>query len=181
LAFIFDSSISMGFDPEKGLGEYHFAVLAVYSILQSLKKRNLAHLLNYAALNFSHRTVCSGWRGYSEINEVKRAIFRYQGLNTTLDPVALRDLRVTRRGRFIAFMLSDTGFNTLDNAVEIASEIRLATSSGIAGYFLFQLGEPSTFSEMLRKDGVPVLPVKSAEDFLHRSIEFTKELYAETA
>jgi hypothetical protein len=177
MAFIFDSSISMHFEPFEGngKGEYHYAALAFYSILKDLEMKNIAHMLRYNMINFSFDTVSSGWCPYSEIEKVKKALFQYQGNCTVLDPKALQDLRTKRRDNCVVFMLSDTGFNDIFNAHAILREIR-QFGQGIS-FFLFQLGSPSAFSVAVEKMGFPVLLVQSAEDFMEKTLSFTKDTY----
>ncbi len=181
LSFIFDSSISMDFKPfeDEGRGQYHFAALAFYSILNYLEKEGLAPLLNYYLINFSHTTYSSGWRPYAEINEVKRTLFDYQGSGTILDPKALEDLRANRRDNMICFMLSDTGFNSDENERQVIQEVDKMIGSGGIGFYLFQLGLPSTFSKAMEERNLPVHHVQSAEDFMNKAIRFSKSLYGE--
>ncbi|MBM3200163.1 hypothetical protein FJZ53_04450 [Candidatus Woesearchaeota archaeon] len=181
LSFILDSSISMGFKPFEGEGQggYHFAVLAFYSILNYLEKEGLAPLLNYHMINFSDTTYSSGWRNYSELMEVKKTLFDYQGNGTTLDPKALEDLRDNRKDNLLCFMLSDTGFNSMDNEAKIIEEVDKIIGTRSIGFYLFQLGYPSRFSKAMEERNIPVQYVKSAEDFMNKSIRFSKSLYGE--
>lgn len=181
LSFIFDSSGSMNFEPfeGEGKGQYHFAVLAFYSILNYLEKEGLAPLLNYYSINFSKTTYSSGWCSYSEINKVKSTLFDYQGGGTALEPAVLQDLRVNRRDNLISFMLSDTDFNFKENETQVIQEIDKILATGGIGFYLFQIGLPTTFSKAMEERNVPVQYVKSAEDFMNKAIRFSKDLYGE--
>ncbi|MDP2908589.1 MAG: hypothetical protein Q8N77_02170 [Nanoarchaeota archaeon] len=181
LSFIFDSSISMGFQPYSGdgNGEYHFAALTFYSILNYLESEGIAPLLNYHLINFSNSTYSSGWCSYSEINKVKVTLFDYQSGGTVLNPKYLHDLRTSRKDNVISFMLSDTDFNLQENEKEIIKAVDEILASGGIGFYLFQMGQPSTFSEEMKKRNVPVHYVKSAEDFMNKAIRFSKDLYGE--
>ena len=179
LAWIFDSSISMEFEPfeGEGRGDYHHAALAFYSQLNYLESNNLAHLLNYNLINFSYDTKSSGWKNYNEIWDVKRALFDYQGGGTFLDPNALKELRETRKDNIICFMLSDTYFNVESNAEDCLKEIELMKSCGGIGFYLYQMGGHSPFSAEVERIGFPVQTVTSAEDFMNKGIKFAKDLY----
>ena len=177
LAFILDSSISMGFEPIAGVGEYHTAVLAFYSILKSLEEKGTAHLMNFSVTNFSDLTDSSGWCDYSSLGRAKRSLFNYQGGNTVLKPEAMANLRKTRRDNFLCFMLSDTGFNYRANELEILEEVDRMIDSGAVGFYLFQLGGESWFSSQVEKRNAVVDYVSSAEDFRKKSIKITKEIY----
>lgn len=179
LAFIFDSSISMTFDPLAGVGEYHYAVLAFYSIIAGLEAKSLAYYLKYYAMNFSSRSISSGWQSHNRLDVVKKAIFDYQGTGTVLDPAALRDLRENRSDNVIAFMLSDTDFNYSENIDALLHEIDMMIDCGGIGLYLFQLGAPTRFSSEVEKRGIPVQRILSAQDFMNKSIQFTKDLYGE--
>ena len=177
MAFIFDSSSSMLFKPLEGngYGEYHYAALAFYSILRDLETKNIAQMLKYNMINFSFSTVSSGWCSYSDIEKVKRALFQYQGNCTVLDPQTIKDLRTNRHDNCVVFMLSDTEFNDIFNAHAILREIK-QFDQGIS-FYLFQLGSPSFFSNAIEKMGFSVHYVTSAEDFMEKTINFTKSRY----
>lgn len=179
IGFIVDSSISMDFQPfeKEGAGQYHFAVLAMYSILRYLEETGNAYVLNYHAINFSEKTTSSGWCSYYEFERIKQTFFDYQCKGTELDPQALRNMREQRRGNFICFMLSDTFFNELDNQAEILKEVEALVETPGIGFYLFQLGMHSSFSQDLEKRGIPVHLIRTTEDFMNLSIRFTKDLY----
>ncbi len=183
LSFILDSSGSMDFDPFNGdgYGKYHFASLGFYSILKFLEEIGLAPLLNYHLINFSDTTVSSGWRSYSEIMLVKQALFDYQGRGTFLDPQSIRDLKMKRKDNFICFMLADGEFNSNDNQKEIIKEIEEMRGIGGAGFYLFQIGGHSAFSQELENRGFQVKLIRGAEDFMNLSIRFTRDFYGEVA
>ncbi len=181
LSFIFDSSGSMDFRPfeGEGRGEYHFAALAFYSILDFLEKEGLAPLLNYYLINFSETTYASGWCPYGEINKVKMTLFDHQGSGTELDPQALKDLSYNRRDNMLCFMLSDTRFNSDKNEQQVIQEVDKMIGAGGVGFYLFQLGYPSTFSKAMEERDLPVHYVMSTEDFMNKAIRFSKSLYGE--
>ena len=180
ICFIIDSSSSMRFDPLKGegSGDYHYAVLGFYSILKYLKEANLAYELGYNLINFSHTTVSSGWRSYREIEEVKRTLFDYQGSWTNLDAKELQKMRETRKDSVICFMLSDTMF-AMDNEREIIDEVDQMLATGDMGFYLFQIGGPTTFCRALEDRGIPPTYIASAQDFMNLSLRFTKNLYGQ--
>ncbi|MFH1401137.1 MAG: hypothetical protein ABIH41_06480 [Nanoarchaeota archaeon] len=181
LSWIFDSSISMEFNPFEGdgSGQYHLAAVAFYSVQAYLEQVGLANLVNQHMMNFSLDTRSSGWCGHREIERCKKTLFDYQGGGTFLKPNHLRDLRVNRRDNFVNFMLSDTDFNSRQNTADIIQEFDQMLDTGGIGLYLFQLGPPTIFSEAMKERGVYVQPIKSAEDFLELSIQITKDLYAE--
>lgn len=179
LAFVFDSSVSMGFDPIAGTGQYHYALLAFYSILQFLESQNLAHLIKYLGMNFSYKTVSSDWCSYREVSQVKKALFCYQAGGTFLDVDTFSSIRKERTDNCIVFMLSDTFLNFDSNINEVVEEIKLIQRDSGIGFYLFQMGPLSPLAMKCEKMGVPVHKVNSAKDFMDKSISFTKDLYGE--
>jgi hypothetical protein len=187
LSFIFDTSSSEKFDPFKGYGEYHYACLAFYSILNYLEENGLAPLINYNIINFSDITIPSGWKTYSEIFEIKRILFDYQSGATILNPSALEEMRITRKDNFISFMLTDGGFNLRNNTLDVIKEIENIVNSGAAGFYLFLLNSDVGFARehensrnfinAMNDLKVPVHPISSSKDFLYKTIEFGKNLY----
>ncbi len=184
LGFIIDGSISMDFKPFEGdgVGEYHLAVLTFYSMLNDLEQKGVAPLINYLAMNFGlpGDTRSSGWRTYSEIDEVKKTLFDYPSAGGTyIDRKALADFRLDRKDNCLLFMLSDTMFSSPENTLEIISEVDEMLGSGGIGLYLFQIGSKTPFSIAMEDRGVGVNYIESAQDFLDQTIIFTRDLYAE--
>jgi hypothetical protein len=179
LSFIFDSSGSMHFEPfcGEGKGDYHFAVLTFYSILKDLQERGLAPLINYNVINYASFTRDSGWQPYSQLEKVKRSMLDYQKGTTILDPLALKKLRTTRKDNFISFMLTDGGFVEPENEAAVVCEIEEIKKIGNIGFYLFQMGGRSSFSEKLESMQIPVHYISSAQDFMENTIKFTSDLY----
>jgi hypothetical protein len=181
LGFIFDSSFSMGFNPEKGEGEYHLAMLAFYSVLNYLEDIGMAPFLNYLGINFSFTTYCSGWKPYYELDEVKRTLFDYQKGGTFLAPEALRDLRLKRQDNALVFMLSDTALNSPANEQEVIREFETMLKEGGIGLYMFVLGGPTTMSKRCQELGASINYIQGVEDFMNATMVVSKELYGEIA
>jgi len=178
MCFIIDSSMSMEFEPYEQTGDYHYAVLAVYNIIEYLARNNLLSLLNFSAINFSKETIYSGWHPYTHLDKVKRALLKYQGDFTTLDSKILKQVAEERKDNFILFILTDSGFNKKEIAIEVGDTLIDIANGGYASVFHFQMGyDLNGFSHRLKRNNIPVLEISSAEDFMHLSLQFTKELY----
>lgn len=179
LGFILDQSASEEFDPIKGTGEYHLAALAFYSSLEGLRQMGIAPLINYLGVGFSNRgsTASSGWKSYSEIDDVKRVLLAYQGGGTYLDAGVIGGLAKERRRNCVIFMLSDTLFEDTHNEDCILEELGQTRKEGGVGFYLFQLGGMTRFSGEILKMGYPVLYVRDASDFLNKSIILSKDIY----
>ena len=74
-------------------------------------------------------------------------------------------------------MLTDGGFNFQDNQESVVSEIENMVSTGGIYFCLFQIGPQTSFSNQLEERGVHVEYIKKAEDFMKKTIRFTKDLY----
>jgi hypothetical protein len=169
----------MEFSPFKGDGggQYHYAVLAFYSILRDLEEKNLAQFLRYKAINFSWSTITSPWCEYMDIESVKKTLFDYQGAATVLDPNHLKELRESRYDECLVFMLSDTCFNSRLNQEEVFEEVKGMIQDPSLEFYLFQLNTDSEFSMRVRKEGGSVQVIKNGKDFLNQSMKMTEDRY----
>ena len=75
------------------------------------------------------------------------------------------------------FMLWDGGFNFRSNEVEILEELKMMQHEGGIGMYLFQIGAETNFSNDAKALGIPVHPIRAADDFLNLSLQFSKQLY----
>ena len=149
-------------------------------MLDQLEEIGIAPLLKYNMINFSSRTVESGWHTYAQMPAVKRAMFDYQGSFTYLDPRALERLRKGRTDSFLCFLLTDGGFNANANADAVLAEIDMMQKTGSIGIHAFNLGGSDCyFWRGFRNLGLKDQPVRNAQDFLDKAIKFTKEFYSE--
>jgi hypothetical protein len=175
LCFVYDSSGSMDFNPEAGQGKYHIAMLTFYSILHGLQEKGVAPLLRYNGINFSNVTFSSGWQPYSRIDEVKRALFSYQGGGTTIAVKELTELREQRKDRYIILLFSDMA---ISNADELVRELIETSSTRAATVLVFKLDGEDLSTEKLRQAGIEVFYPRDAQDFMNSSIRIIKDTYA---
>jgi len=76
--------------------------------------------------------------------------------------------------RYLAVMVSD---GEISNWAEVVPEIKGIVDSG--NYFvLFQLEEPSEFSEVLKKEGLDVIYVARPEDLIGLSLKRVRNILA---
>ncbi|MBI4472194.1 MAG: VWA domain-containing protein [Acidobacteria bacterium] len=175
LCFVFDSSGSMGFDPQHSKGEYDIAVLTFYSILRSLDAKGIAPLLKYNSINFSNVTFASGWQSYRDLEKVKRVLFQYQGGGTTIDVNRLSELRNSRSDNYLLFILSDLMITNID---ALECEFIDTHQSRAASVLVFKLGGRNLLCERLEDSGMSVLYPSKAEDFMYGSIKIAREAFS---
>jgi hypothetical protein len=121
IAFIADSSGSMSSDLIAGDEEpYDLLLRAKYSVLNWIIRTGKAFHMKFGVINFSGSTYFSGWKPYSELDEVKKTLFHYQGGGTVLNPKVIERLYMERQDPFLAIVTTDGG---LDNPEEAAEEL----------------------------------------------------------
>lgn len=152
LAFLLDSSGSMNYQPYKGKGEYDLLLRTVFGVFQWLRTKGLASFLRYAVLNFSEKTVYSGWLAWQYKDLLNQTLFQYQGGSTSLDPEVLQRLVRDAKRPFTAIMVTD---GELDNAEE-ALECIAGNFQPPRGLILVQIEEESEFARGLRERGFRV-------------------------
>ncbi len=172
--FIVDSSSSMDWEPFKGEGKYDLCIRSVYSILKYLEDFRMIKDSYFCVINFSDSTNYSGWVGAEGLDNIKEGLFEHQNGNTILDPNAIRRMRNDSFFRYLAVMVSD---GEISNWAEVVPEIKGIVDSG--NYFvLFQLEEPSEFSEVLKKEGLDVIYVARPEDLIGLSLKRVRNILA---
>ncbi len=152
LAFLLDSSGSMGYEPYEGRGLYDLLLRTVFGVFHWLRSKGLASYLRYAVLNFSETTRYSGWCGWSERDRLYEGLFDYQGGKTVLGADVLHRAAEEARRPFTAIMVSD---GELDNqgAALRCIEKRFQPPNGLV---LVQLHIDSGFARGLREMGFRV-------------------------
>ncbi len=172
IAWILDSSGSMGWDWKNGAGRYDAAARIVYSIHLSLDKSGKGQHMNYSMINFSDSTRFTGWKPYQQLDEIHRELFRYQNGSTYMSEKALKHLLEQSPDVFLAMMISDGGFNIFTNEAAITRQIREIEDRG--NYFaLFQIGGLSDFAKRLQDQGSLVIQVNGPLDLYNAAADLT--------
>ncbi len=176
LLWIVDSSESMGWNPEQGIGCYDSVARIVYSAHLSLEKSGKGFYINYGLINFSSTARFTGWVPYQELDKVHQELFKYQNGGTWLHPNSIKQAVQEAKDVFVALMVSDGDFNILTNENEIAKQIKELESGG--NYFaLFQIGPMSGFANKLRAQGSPVFEVNGPKDMYELVVEIEKSTW----
>jgi hypothetical protein len=80
---------------------------AVYSVFDYLDRHGRAAGMRFAALNFSDATIRTSWQDYHHLDEIKKALFTWQGNGTRLDCGLLDGLTASSCAPFLCLMVSD--------------------------------------------------------------------------
>lgn len=133
---------------------YHFALLGLYGILESLGEKLAA--LRFQLVAFSERTRASGWVGMENFEAIKKIAFSPEKGGTHL---CLRALREPLAGApKVVLLLSDGGIH---NWASINKDFMELVSRHYFG--ALDLGNREAMKD-LKAHGFPVYPVKSGED-----------------
>ncbi len=183
LAFIVDSSGSMGADLVRGYGPYDLLLRSIYSIFRMLEKNRKGYQMRYSVVNFSGRTVFSGWHPVQELDKVKRALLRYQGSGTTLDTATIDKLVSERKDRFLAFLVTDSMIWNVDE-VEHALDRLVDAGNYLVQFHIghrwgFELGQHKPLYARLAAKGLPVHVLSDPADLVGLSVEWAEKFYGE--
>lgn len=160
LAFVIDSSGSMEYKPYEGRGQYDLLLRAVFGVFHWLQANSLGWLLNYAVVNFSDKTVSSGWRGWSRRHALHDALFDYQGSSTHLNVDTLRSLKSRSKRPFTVVMITD---GELANTAEVLAYTRYEITPP-HGLILLQIGRMTGFAKQVQRMGFSVHRVDQPAD-----------------
>ena len=176
LLWIVDSSFSMRWDSELGAGEYDTVCRVVYSTHMSLAKTRKGVNMSYALINYAGKTTSTDWVPWAKLDVIHRELFRYKGFGTALDPLAIKKKADEAGDSFVALMVTDGGFNYMDNESKVLNEISSLTSRGNL-FALFQIGEHSSFSDRIEEAGGRVFYIRSTKDLYNLTVELSKKVW----
>jgi hypothetical protein len=128
LAWLVDSSESMSWDPLAAAdrGKFDRLLQTVYGTWRWLERSGLADALNYAAVNFSSRTICSGWYRWHKRQSLSSVILTHQGNETRVDVRKTLDSLLPARRPFVAIVITDGEFDNPGQPVELFDALRQA-------------------------------------------------------
>ena len=174
ILFILDSSGSMLNSPSNNFpfGEkYHNAILGIYAILSFLKKIGIAPYIKYSLIQFSSKTISTGWLSYYKIKKLKERIFSPEGGTTKFDINVLEKILLQNKNeKFILFITDSEIFNFY----KIKEKLIQLLSKNYT--FFFQMGEPGIAYEIL-KSKFNYIRVEKFSDLSGKMIEGAKNVY----
>lgn len=191
LLFVLDSSLSMSwrFSPDprsrrvSSDGTFDLALLAFFGIWHWLEASGCGPYLQYAAINFSQKTVATkGWHSHFDSKPVWDVLLSYEGAGTQLSTAALRHLREAHArssagaacgDSFWMILLTD---GEIQNASEVMPVLQEFMSEGHA-VTLVQLGGATRFSKTMRGKGADVITVSNPSDLVGLVLDRAKSVW----
>ena len=79
----------MDWDPLTGNGKYDSLIITIYSLMEWLKSKKFAPVIEYNLTCFSSQTRTTGWIDYFHIHQIFETLFAYEGQSTVLGPEIL--------------------------------------------------------------------------------------------
>jgi hypothetical protein len=173
LLFVVDSSGSMGWDPKSGQGPYDSLLRAIYSVFAFLEEQNKAQHMRFAAINFSATTLCTAWKSYSELNVVKRLLFRHQGGGTVFASAPLEATASNSLDRFLCLMVTDGQISNQGDVVRVVGNM-ISKGNDFAH---IQIGRETPLVEHLRQINVPVHVIADHTELDGLCLEYTRNTW----
>ncbi|MDE1761674.1 MAG: VWA domain-containing protein [Candidatus Micrarchaeota archaeon] len=175
LLFIIDCSGSMAWENKPLDGsKYDICIRVVYACINYLESIQKASFLNYGLVQFSRKTLWSGWNSYGNLPKLKHMLFeQYQGDTTRLDPGVIDSVSNSRRDKFLAIMVSDGAMENRDSAAAACRRMMKAGNDIV----LFEAQSRDIFADMIRKDGGVTVYVNNPKDLIKLSLDVVKSRY----
>lgn len=171
LLLVIDSSSSMtgyenGFLPWGR--KYHHLLIGIYGIFKFLKLKRIAPYIKYSLINFSSKTISTGWLSYNEIEKIKKMLFSPQRGTTYLN---IKKLEENIKDNIFIIFITD---GEIHNWKKIKNKfIEIFKNNKCV---LFQIEKKGYVYKEL-KDKIPCILIEKLEDFPERVIEYTKGAY----
>ncbi len=170
LLFVVDSSGSMGWKPQPGVGRYDSLLRAVYSVFHFLEQHNKAQYMRFAAVNFSKVTLKTAWHPFSEIRAVKELLFKHQGGGTMLRCSVIRELLGARADTFLCLMITD---GRISNEHEVFETVKNTADRG-HGFVFIQIGRASPLSQTIQQAGLSVHVIEDHTQLQGLCLEYAR-------
>lgn len=170
LLLLVDSSSSMGFkpnatDPDKR-GKFDTVLRACFGIFNHIERNKLGQNVQVACINFSGRSLASGWHSFGKLDPVEKVLLNYQGGGTTLAPQAIRQAFDSRPGSFLAVCITD---GCISNVAAAATELRKVVVAKCE-FVLIHVGDPNSFTKAVQEMGCPVHIVQAAQELVGQTL-----------
>jgi hypothetical protein len=171
LAIFCDDSGSMDWNPLEGNGKYDAVIIMIYSLMEWLKSKKIAPIIEYNLTLFSNTTRTSNWIDYFHINEFLPILFSYEGGGTVLDPKIFKNILENPK-KSIVILITD---GEIYNSKKI-KEILLNNRSKMIFLFV-QIGKKSKFATEIEKRGFNIYQITNISDLSDVVLEFIEKTY----
>ena len=168
IAFIIDSSGSMGYRPFDLRCPYGLLLLACYSVLRHLDEKNAP--IRTACVNFSSTTKSSGWQERHNQHKMRKTLLAYEGAGTILDISALSKLDKATNRPYWQLLVTDSGLGNTAQASGYLCQTRNRVT-------LLQIGDPTVLSKALDAAGRQVAYVHAPEQITGMLLEQAVSIY----
>ena len=174
LLLLVDSSGSMVFTPPPNAGgKYDIVLRSCYGVFRHIQEKGLHDRVQLACINFSGRSIESGWHSFDAVDNVKRVLLTYQRGGTILSPAAIRHAFETRPGRFLAIAVTD---GCIGNVPAVVTELKRIVEAD-CDLALLHVGRPNAFTEAIRALHCPVHIVNNANDLIGLTLQIANDKY----
>ena len=177
LLLMVDSSGSMRFNPRStgtARGQYDVVLMACWGLFLFLEEQHLTDRVWVNALNFSSRTLDSGWHRGNALEPVKRVLATYEGGGTILNTSAVRTARQTAPGHFLALAMTD---GNVGNTPQVLRELGHVADAA-QGLALLHIGRANAFTKGVEKLGGCVHITPSSDALVGLCLDLARTSYA---
>ncbi|MFQ6050104.1 MAG: hypothetical protein ACE5K4_00245 [Candidatus Hydrothermarchaeota archaeon] len=148
--------------------KYHHALLGLYGIIKYIQSYGIAPYVRYNLINFSDKTLKTGWKTYSRISEIKKLALTPQFGNTIID-IDIVKTELGGGGNII-IMLSD---GQIHNWQKIKSEFIDVAKKNYLSFIEVETESKTGYD--LKEAGFDVNHVRNRKDLLKLMIDLTKQ------
>jgi len=171
LAIFCDDSGSMDWKIETGDGKYDKLIITLLSLIEWLKNKEFASVIEYNFTFFSNTTRSTDWIDYFHLDEMKELLFTHEGGQTKLNPTILENILRSKHDKLI-IIISD---GIIFNYKEVYKKIR---DNAEKGKFLFiQIGTESKLVQNLKKERFYVKIIEDISNLSIIMLDFLKNSY----
>ncbi|MFA5406298.1 MAG: hypothetical protein WC307_02995 [Candidatus Nanoarchaeia archaeon] len=172
LDLIIDASGSMG-QPGDMKSSYHYALMGFYGVINYLESINQLNNMRFNVCLFSDTTITSGFRYYSELDDVKKVLFNPESGSTYLDLDVVNN-SISDSTNCSVIMLSDGGIFNWDKIKFDFMKLMNNHSFSFIG-----INYSSNASNDLKQNGFSTYQINNKSDLSSLIIDLTKKSFKE--
>jgi len=174
ICFIVDSSGSMSWNWQNGLGPYDCLLRAIYSVLSFLETSGKAPFVRQCVVNFSNTTQRTRWCSFLDLDQVRNMLFRHQGGGTRLNCGILRQVAAESRDAFLALMVTDGAVANADEMVKVVGNLVELGNS----FVLIHIGQANPFTQSLTSRGLKVHTITDPRELEGLCLHYTQRMWS---
>ncbi|MHA1755685.1 MAG: hypothetical protein ACTSVV_02865, partial [Promethearchaeota archaeon] len=168
-----DDSGSMTWEPLTGEGKYDALIITIYSLLEWLKNRRYAPVIEYNFTFFSSTTRSTKWIDYFHIDEfLKPLLFSHEGEGTELNIEVFKEILNSPKDK-VVIMISD---GEIFNYKDLLKVLKKYNNINL-NFLLIQIGKESKFARSLKNRGFNVAQIDNIKKLNKILLNFVNETY----